>query len=179
MVFSVNKRFHLFLCEAGPLNQYNTISRSTRKQAFQVANLFWEPPTSLSPFSVAETEHTRETNPHCKCGAGKWVQRGGAGAFCLWVFSDLVCASLWVHLRMCLFSLYYTGCLQPSCVVCPQLHSHLNLVGSLPWARGYPLPDPPQSPPHIHTQPDTPTLVSLTDCQVCSVCVCLCVSGVE
>ena len=78
---------------------------------------------------------------------------------------------------MCLFSLYYTGCLQPSCVVCPQLHSHLNLVGSLPWARGYPLPDPPQSPPHIHTQPDTPTLVSLTGCQVCSVCVCLCVSG--
>lgn len=120
------------------------------------------------------SSHPGKANPSGQLGAGWEVnerRRGSAlGSAFLTVGDESVSAGLPVHLRMCLFSLYDTGCLQPSCVVCPQLHLLLNLVGSLPWAGALPCSTP-HNLQHTHAHARTQTLlISLSRCQVCSVC---------
>lgn len=122
--------------------------------------------------------------PFCHCVTSSQPSEQGTAspdtdttrAPCWSIWCELDFASLWVPLKMCLFSPYCTVCLQPSRVVCPQLHLHLNVVGSLPWVGASPRPTPPQSPVCSRAYAHGHTLVSLSSCQVYSVCVCL---GVE
>lgn len=146
MVFSINKLFHLFAHKAR-----NEASEPVYLQKYHEAGIL-----------CGKTLFMETTNPSfCYCLVASqpenvssllqlWSRMGHetskiqfiASASSWKVWYELVSASLWVHVRMCLFSSYSTGCLQPFCVVCPQLHLHLNLVGSLPWVGDIPCPTP-------------------------------------
>lgn len=176
MVFSINKLFHLFTYKARneASDQYE-VSRNTMKWVFCGAQLFsWSVLTSLC------CDHcVKASKPDTQIIAA--VQQGGVWTHRVYSLFPVLLAGefgkswpllgLWVHLRICLFFPYYTGCLQPSCVVFSATALAFEFGGQLALSRAYPLPDPPQSPvcSCMHTLGHT--LVSLSSCQVCSVCV--------
>lgn len=146
------------------------ISRNTIKPAFCGARALLMEPAGL-PFIVWHPHNPMKH--YYSYGAGWDASLAGcrlspvllAGEFGMsWPL--LASGFTW---RCVYFPPSYTVCLQPSCVVCPQLHLHLNLVGSLPWVGASPCltPPPPVSSVFTHGH----TLVSLSSCQVCSVCV--------
>lgn len=146
MVFSINKLFHLFTYTArieaseliGGLQKYHEAGTLWSK-------LSWSLLASLCPDlrCVTSSQPDKQIVTAVEQGGGEHTGYSLLPVLLAGEFGrSWSVLSLWVHLRMCLFSPYYTGCLQPLCVVFLQLHLHLNLMGSLPWVGDVSCPTP-------------------------------------